>query len=205
MVDEALQSFLKIRKALRCDPRIQEVASNPKLQNKIPGYTVRMGYGLHLGWGIEGAIGSSHKVDASYLSPHVNMSARLESSSKQFNVQLLLSDAFVRQLYSSSLKAECRPLDVVTVKGSLKPITLYTYQPSEYPPDMSKEARARFTEKWLVAFDSYVEGKWDACRAALKDCLVEHPDDGPCQTMLRTIKMDPAPVDWKGYRALTSK
>lgn len=67
VVDEALWSFLKIRQALTSDPKIQEVASNPKLQKKLPGYSVRMGYGLHLGWGIEGAIGSSHKVDASYV------------------------------------------------------------------------------------------------------------------------------------------
>lgn len=30
------------------------------------------------GWAIEGAIGSEYKIDASYLSPHVNMASRLE-------------------------------------------------------------------------------------------------------------------------------
>ena len=48
----------------------------------MPGYKVKMGYGLHSGWGIEGARGSEFKIDASYLSPNVNMAARLESSSK---------------------------------------------------------------------------------------------------------------------------
>ena len=47
------------------------------------------GFGLHHGWAIEGAIGSEHKVDASYLSPHVNMSARLEAATKQFGVSLV--------------------------------------------------------------------------------------------------------------------
>ena len=205
VVDEALWSFLKIRKALTNDPRIQEVASNPKLQNKIPGYTVRMGYGLHLGWGIEGAIGSSHKVDASYLSPHVNMSARLEAASKQFNVQLLLSDAFVKQLYSSQLKADCRPLDVVTVKGSLQPLTLYTYQPDEYPREMTSKQQAMFTSNWLNAFDSYVAGDWIETRKAIAKCLIDNPNDGPCQTMLKTIKQGATPSNWKGYRALTNK
>ncbi len=41
-----------------------------------------MGYGLHIGWGIEGAIGSEFKIDASYLSPNVNMSSKLEEKSK---------------------------------------------------------------------------------------------------------------------------
>ena len=29
-----------------------------------------MGFGLHVGWAIEGAIGSEYKIDASYLSPN---------------------------------------------------------------------------------------------------------------------------------------
>ena len=41
-----------------------------------------MGFGLNLGWAIEGAIGSAHKIDASYLSPNVNMSSRLEAATK---------------------------------------------------------------------------------------------------------------------------
>ena len=54
-----------------------------------------MGFGLHVGWAIEGAIGSEYKVDASYLSPNVNLSARLEAATKQFGVPLLLSENFV--------------------------------------------------------------------------------------------------------------
>ena len=41
-----------------------------------------MGYGLNVGWAIEGAIGSAYKIDASYLSPDVNMASRLEAACK---------------------------------------------------------------------------------------------------------------------------
>ena len=34
----------------------------------MPGFKVRMGCGLNLGWAIEGALGSKFKIDASYLS-----------------------------------------------------------------------------------------------------------------------------------------
>ena len=54
-------------------------------------YSVKMGFGLHVGWAIEGAIGSDFKIDASYLSPNVNMAARLEGSTKQYGVPLLIS------------------------------------------------------------------------------------------------------------------
>ena len=45
-----------------------------------------MGFGLHIGWGIEGPVGSMQKVDATYLSPHVNMAARCETAAKQWDV-----------------------------------------------------------------------------------------------------------------------
>ena len=59
------------------------------ITNFIISQKVRMGFGLHAGWAIEGAVGSLQKVDATYLSPHVNMAARLETSSKQYGVPLL--------------------------------------------------------------------------------------------------------------------
>ena len=61
-----------------------------------------LGFGLHHGWAVEGAIGSQHKIDTSYLSPHVNMSARLEAATKQFGIPLLLSGSFIDQLSRTS-------------------------------------------------------------------------------------------------------
>ena len=60
-----------------------------------------MGYGLHLGWAIEGLIGSSHKVDASYLSPHVNLASRLEAATKQYGVNFLMSETIYMNLSES--------------------------------------------------------------------------------------------------------
>ncbi len=54
-------------------------------------YRVKLGLGLHIGWSIEGAIGSEFKIDASYLSPSVNMAARLEGCTKAFGIPMLIS------------------------------------------------------------------------------------------------------------------
>lgn len=71
-------------------------------------------------------MGSLEKVDATYLSPHVNMAARLETSSKQYSVPLLASQNFY-DLLSPHIQKYMRRLDVVTVKGSENPIGIYTY------------------------------------------------------------------------------
>ena len=73
--------------------------ANKRIRERVGGEPkVKMGYGLHYGWAIEGAIGSHFKVDASYLSPNVNMAARLEAATKQYGVAMLLSGEFYELL-----------------------------------------------------------------------------------------------------------
>ena len=84
-----------------------------------------MGFGLHQGWSIEGAIGSVHKIDASYLSPNVNMAARLEAATKQFGVPLLISGE-MQSMLTNKIQDLCREIDCVTVKGSIFPVKLFT-------------------------------------------------------------------------------
>ena len=84
-----------------------------------------MGFGLHMGYGIEGAVGSTYKIDASYLSPNVNIAARLESASRQFHIPILISGVLYN-LLSDEMKDLCRFVDCVMVKGSELPLDLYT-------------------------------------------------------------------------------
>jgi class 3 adenylate cyclase len=74
-----------------------------------------MGFGLHAGWAIEGAVGSLQKVDATYLSPHVNMAARLETSSKQYGVPLLASQVTFCASFVLIVVFFCRGDIVITV------------------------------------------------------------------------------------------
>ena len=73
---------------------------------------------------ITGAIGSKVKIDASYLSPHVNIASRLESATKKYNVPLLMSEAFFGGL-SGSIQSTCRRCDRVSFKGSTDPMVIY--------------------------------------------------------------------------------
>jgi class 3 adenylate cyclase len=75
----------------RAPHSLTQLSQQAELQRRCPGYEISMGYGLHCGWAIEGAIGSDLKIDASYLSPNVNLASRLEAASKQYHVPLLFS------------------------------------------------------------------------------------------------------------------
>lgn len=64
-------------------------------------------------------------MDASYLSPNVNMAARLETATKQYGVPILMSDHFAA-LLSPDVRLLCRQIDCVTVKGSTQPTGIWT-------------------------------------------------------------------------------
>jgi class 3 adenylate cyclase len=72
-------------------PKFHKYYSRSDLLDRIPNFTVKMGLGLHFGWAIEGAIGSSFKIDASYLSPNVNLASRIVAATKLFDVPFLIS------------------------------------------------------------------------------------------------------------------
>ena len=73
----SILAFLKIIAKVAKLSQLVEYSRDPRILARMPGYTVKMGFGLHSGWAIEGAIGSEYKIDASYLSPNVNMASRL--------------------------------------------------------------------------------------------------------------------------------
>jgi hypothetical protein len=119
-----------------------------------------MGFGLHMGWAIEGAIGSNFKIDASYLSPNVNMAARLEAATKQYGVKILISGQ-IYDLLSEELKNFCRIIDIVTVKGSLEPVKLYTI-------DVNEDALKPYSHKRMDFSDKRKREKQDLIKNAMK-------------------------------------
>lgn len=127
--DKALYSFIKTMIEMT---RHEDFLCNfspralSELYERMPGYKCRIGCGLHFGWAIEGAIGSEKKIDASYISPHVNMSETLESSTKEYGVPLLMSEPFYN-LLSPEAAADCRRVDVLDMGKNRKASGLYTY------------------------------------------------------------------------------
>jgi class 3 adenylate cyclase len=69
-----------------------------------------MGFGLHTGWCIEGAIGSSYKIDATYLSHHVNYASSLEEKTKTYGILLAISHEFY-EICSAKARSYFRQVD----------------------------------------------------------------------------------------------
>lgn len=219
MADNALLAFMKTMVDISSSVTLDQYRDHPLLMSQFDfPFESNMMYGLHIGWAIEGAIGSAFKIDASYLAPDVNMASRLGAATRQFNVPLLMSHCFYNCL-SERIQQYCRCIDCVVVKGSSKPIALYTC-------DYNKASRInRFTgvtdlallqtdltPEFYTLFQSgleaYFSGAWNEARRHLTQ-IVETFEriDGPTMTLLRVISSydGQVPNDWAGYRELHEK
>ena len=125
VADLSVLAFIKIIVQVRINEKIDEYNKRKKLLQRMPGYAVKLGFGLHVGWAIEGAIGSSYKIDASYLSPHVNIAAWLEETTKIYGVPFLVSGD-VGKLLSRKMKKKMRVIDRVVIKGG-SPMEVLTF------------------------------------------------------------------------------
>lgn len=124
--DKAMASLIRLTITVRGATHITELVQNEVLQRRLPGYTVRLGCGLHVGWAIEGALGSQKKIDATYLSPATNIAMGLEGATKQYGNLLLISQA-TYELFSPFVKAKVRKVDRVFATAGAEPFDLYTY------------------------------------------------------------------------------
>ena len=126
LADKALVSFIRVIVEINASEELKKYALNTRIQQVFDDFQVELGFGLHVGWAIEGPIGSRYKIDASYLSPHVNLAETLEGTTKLYGVPLLLSGEMFA-LLSPFVRAFCRRLDCVKVSGRETPIVLYTF------------------------------------------------------------------------------
>jgi len=119
--DKALLSVVKISMALHYDNYFVETmneAARKRLLTKLStrkGPIVQMGFGLHAGKAVQGAIGSQRKLDATYISESVERAEFLESSTKKYGVPMLISDAFY-SLLSAPNRHRCRKVDQLVMQ-----------------------------------------------------------------------------------------
>ena len=85
-----------------------------------------LNFALHMGWTIQGAIGSESKIDACYMSPHLQATYKLEKMCEHYDQQILISEALYNMM---SLKARntLRKIDVICMKEHKDPLGVYTY------------------------------------------------------------------------------
>lgn len=88
---------------------------------------IHIGMGLHAGAAISGTIGSEERMEFTVIGDTVNVTSRIESSTKHFEVDLLVSDEVFARLSKPEFESLFR-FDLagdIEVKGKSLPLRLY--------------------------------------------------------------------------------
>jgi class 3 adenylate cyclase len=115
----ALVSAVKIQAKLAKSPSMKRFSARTIIRLDVS-------IGLHAGWAFEGPIGSTLKIDATYISPHINLTSRVESAAKIYQVYITASEEFAYRL-DESVRQLLRHIDTIILKGTTSPLKLFCF------------------------------------------------------------------------------
>lgn len=84
---------------------------------------IKIGCGIHTGEATCGVVGAERRLEYTVIGDTVNLSARLESTTKEFKVPILISEPTARLLADDYM---VQPLGETKVKGKTKSTTVFT-------------------------------------------------------------------------------
>lgn len=180
LTDMSLMSVTSMIGRVATSSEMAEYRTHSKLLKRIPHFRVKIGFGMHLGWAIEGAIGSEFKIDASYLSPNVNLASTIQNETAYYGASILLSDA-VRDTLSEELGTACRMIEKVELEeGGSDPMKLYTFDLDDGSVDL--ELMMETQELLPLTKSTKFKQRWERLRRRTE----RMNDDYELCTMLET-------------------
>jgi adenylate cyclase len=187
-----------------CSCALQMVSGLAKLNEKLKSSgrpPIGIGIGLNTGQVNVGNMGSARRLSWTVMGDNVNLASRLEGITKQYHVQLIISEATYRHVASQFV---CRELDKIRVKGKTQPVNIYELM------DVAENSSAY--ESLLTGFDhamqEYRKQDWSEAANLFAEVLANFPDDGPTQVFLeRAIEFsETAPEgEWDGVYVMKTK
>jgi len=157
--------------------------------------------GINTGPMVFGNMGSKQKFNYSVLGDAVNLGSRLEGANKFYGSRILVALPTAELVRGQIVM---RKLDVLRVKGKLKPMPVYEVL-AEAPGDEELEFRVRLYED---AFEYYQQRRWSDALAQVKLLLSRAPFDAPAIALRDRIEnmiSNPPSADWDGVYVAKGK
>jgi adenylate cyclase len=155
---------------------------------------IKVGIGLNTGIMNVGNMGSDFRLAYTVLGDAVNLGSRIESLTKQYGVDVMISE-FTKAAVPSVI---CREIDLVRVKGKDEPVGLF--EPLGFEGDVDAQTLDRVA-RHAAAIALYRKQDWAGAKAQFEALHAEEPERVVYKMYLDRIvafEADPPGQDWDG-------
>ncbi len=194
--DTAVNAAVAMQRALEPFNAGRRAAGKPAIE---------MGIGINTGELTLGTIGGHDRIKCTVLGDSVNLASRVESLTKKYAAQILLSDATLGRLKDRKL-FDVRPVDRVRVVGRVDPVELFEVFSAEAAD--RREAKRLAAPRWETALGLYYGRHFADAHAHFLGLADVLPDDVPCRLFLQRSAhhaQNPPPASWDGVEVLDHK
>ena len=162
---------------------------------------------IHIGIGINtdivrvGNFGSDDKFDYTVIGDGVNLASRLQGTTKQYGVQVIVGAKTWKRLGN---RIAGREIDRILVQGKLKPTRIFN--PVGVPP--LDETQQRFLDQFNAGIAAFQDRRWQDALALFRETQAIDGDDRPSQIYIERCEKymaTPPPANWSGVTTMTVK
>ncbi|HQT21982.1 MAG: hypothetical protein B7X86_03775 [Sphingobacteriales bacterium 17-39-43] len=166
---------------------------------------IKIGVGMHTGPLIMGITGDADRLDATTISDTVNTASRLESLTKQYKADIILSDACAEQIVQKE-KFHLRNIGLVQLKGKHRSINIHECFNGNSEEDIFKKQRTLST--FNMGIYNYLNSSFAASVQAFNSVVEVHPGDRTAEFFLSNAKdfmKNGTPENWTGVLEMRTK
>ncbi|MDX2217182.1 MAG: adenylate/guanylate cyclase domain-containing protein [Oculatellaceae cyanobacterium bins.114] len=135
---------------------------------------IKIGIGINTGSLMLGTVGGANRMDSTVISDAVNLSARIEKLTREYEVTLLISQQTLTRLHNPE-QYSIRMIDQVKVKGKLEPVTVYEVFDAD-PPEL-RDGKLLTAKLLTEALSLFNERRYRDATRLLETCLDQNPHD----------------------------